>query len=262
MRDEDVRMPELGPRSAAFHNLQAVPQQVGLMGPTKPKAILIISAHWETQSEVHITSRDAYDSLLFDYSGFPAYTYDFTYPAPGSSALAARIQELLTGAAVPCMLDATRLWDHGVFIPLMVMYPDASIPVVQISLLSSLDPAAHLAIGRALAPLRDEGVLILGSGFITHNFSRTGDTAPFVAAMETALTGTAEQREKALLEWKALPAARHAHAREEHLMPLHVVVGAAGDDAATVLASLSTWAGGLTSAHYAFFSRISTFSSQ
>ena len=252
MDDLPSRFADIGPNTPAFHSLRAVPHQLGVAAPHQPKAILVISAHWETSKEVHITSRDVYDGLLYDYSGFAPAAYELRYPAPGSSVLAKRVQQLLTADAIPAVLDGERRWDHGVFIPLLVMFPAADIPVVQVSLLSSLQPAQHLSIGRALAPLRDEGVLIVGSGFITHNFSPSGDARPFVAAVEASLEVEGEERWRRLVEWRKMPASRHAHAREEHLLPLHVVAGAAGEDRGTVLGSLWIMGGSWCSANYAF----------
>ena len=246
------RLADIGPGSAAFHALQAVPQQLHLTPPTQPKAILVVSAHWETDGQVHINTRGGKDGLFYDYFGFPASAYKLQFPAPGSPSLASRVHELLSAQGIPSRLDGERKWDHGVFIPLKVMFPAADVPVVEMSLLSSLNPSTHLSIGRALAPLRDEGVLIVGSGFITHNFHPQGDARPFVDAVEQALAVAGNERWRRLAEWRKMPASRHAHAREEHLMPLHVVAGAGGDDPATVLGRLWVMGGEACSAHYAF----------
>ena len=135
--------------------------------PEKPKALLVISGHWEAR-EFTVQSNPA-PPLLFDYNGFPQHTYELTWPAPGDPALATRVGELLQGAGFETGTDTARGFDHGVFVPLKLVFPEADIPTVQLSLRSDLDPDAHLAVGRALAPLRDEGVLIIGSGNTYHN---------------------------------------------------------------------------------------------
>lgn len=232
------RFSDIGHGSESEKSLQAVPRQ--LLSNHKPKAILLVSAHWEESDAVHITSRDSYDKLMYDYYGFPAEAYKIEYKAPGNSQLASQVKELLTGKGITSVLDNKRDWDHGVFVPLKVMYPEADIPIVQISLLASLNPRSHIEIGKALAPLRDEGVLIVGSGFMTHNFNpvKAGSHA-FVKALVPLLTkSTPEEREKGLLNWASLPGARESHAREEHLIPLHVVAGAAGNDVGHELATL------------------------
>jgi aromatic ring-opening dioxygenase catalytic subunit (LigB family) len=197
--------------------------------PERPKAILVISGHWEeAQFTVGASPRPP---LIFDYYGFPEATYRLRFDAPGSPALAARVRELLSGAGLPSATDAERGYDHGVFVPLLLATPDADIPVVQLSLRADLDPAAHLAAGRALAPLRDEGVLIVGSGMSWHNMA--GFSPAFTARSETfdAWLGDAladpAGREEALRHWETGPYAREAHPREEHLAPLFVVAGAA-----------------------------------
>ena len=133
----------------------------------QPRAILAISGHWE--EGVPTVNAGAHPPLLFDYAGFPDHTYRLTWPTPGAPELAARVRALLSDAGIVNRTEAARGWDHGIFVPLKVMLPCADIPLIQLSLQRGLDPAAHLAIGRALKPLRDEGVLILGSGQTYHN---------------------------------------------------------------------------------------------
>ena len=142
--------------------------------PAKPRAILVISAHWETPRPTVMTA--AHPPMLFDYYGFPEHTYKLEYPAPGSPELASRVRALLADAGIASDADDARGYDHGVFVPFLLMFPDADIPIVQLSLRGDLDPAAHIAIGRALAPLRDEGVLIVGSGMSYHNLRRFWST--------------------------------------------------------------------------------------
>jgi aromatic ring-opening dioxygenase catalytic subunit (LigB family) len=202
----------------------------------RPKAILVISAHWE-EAEFTLTTHP-HPPLLYDYYGFPEHTYALAYPAPGSPALAARAAALLRQAGMKTREDAARGFDHGVFIPFLLLYPQADIPIVQLSLKAGLDPAEHLRAGEALAPLREEGVLIVGSGMSFHNlrtFGAKGEEA--AATFDAWLTPAACDadpiaRNAALTHWQQAPAARAAHPREEHLLPLMVVAGAAREDAA------------------------------
>jgi len=202
--------------------------------PEKPKALLVISAHWE--EKVPTVMSATAPPLLFDYSGFPKHTYELTWPAPGSPTLAARVVELLGKAGIESQQNDSRGFDHGVFVPLKVAFPEAQIPTVQLSLRASLDPAEHLAMGRALAPLRDEGVLIIGSGMSYHNMrgfmSGTGnaDSKRFDEWLSATVTKASRERDGLLQEWTRAPAARASHPREEHLIPLMVAAGAAGED--------------------------------
>ena len=205
--------------------------------PAKPKAIVLVTAHW-LGDQVTLCSA-ARPGMLFDYTGFPPHTYELTYPAPGAPALAERVRGLLAGAGIPSALDGERGYDHGTFIPLKVAFPDADVPVLQVSLLGSLDAAAHVAVGTALAPLRGEGVLIIGSGMSYHNMRGYGDprSTPISAEFDRWLTETvalpADARNARLADWAQAsgPAGRLSHPprAEEHLLPLHVVAGAAGD---------------------------------
>ena len=148
--------------------LADMPRQIG----RTPKAVLIITAHWEERAFT-LGSSPA-PGMVYDYGGFPAHTYSVVYPAPGAPELATRVQGLLQEAGLPVALDSERGYDHGTFVPLAVMYPDAQVPVLQMSLRAGLDPAEHIALGRALAPLRDEDVLIVGSGLSYHNLRNMG----------------------------------------------------------------------------------------
>ncbi len=202
--------------------------------PEKPKALLVISAHWE-EDKPTVMSGTA-PPLLFDYHGFPKHTYELTWPAPGSPALAARVVELLLASGIEAQKNDSRGFDHGVFVPLKVAFPEAQIPTVQLSLRASLDPAEHLAIGRALAPLRDEGVLIIGSGMSYHNMrgfmtgSGSRDSKRFDEWLSATVTKAPRERDDLLQDWARAPAARASHPREEHLIPLMVAAGAAGED--------------------------------
>jgi aromatic ring-opening dioxygenase catalytic subunit (LigB family) len=203
--------------------------------PERPQALLVISAHWEQPVPTVTTSPSP--PMLFDYYGFPPQTYELRWPAPGDPELAARVRALLAAAGLPSTEDGRRGYDHGVFVPLLVALPDASIPTVQLSLQRGLDPAFHLALGRALEPLRDEGVLILGSGMSYHDMGGFGGpwalalSKQFDAWLAETVALPKEERERRLERWEEAPAARRCHPREEHLLPLMVVAGAAGQDA-------------------------------
>jgi aromatic ring-opening dioxygenase catalytic subunit (LigB family) len=233
--------------------LAAMPREIG----ATPKAVLMISAHWE-EPEFTLTSGSV-PPMIYDYGGFPDYTYRLRYDAPGDPALAARARSLIEAAGLPAKLDAQRGFDHGMFTPMHVIYPDAAIPTVQLSLKRGLDAEVHIALGRAIAPLRDEGVLIVGSGLSYHNLRQFfgpagwGPSHEFDAWLSGVLLGGSPQdRIKLLTDWEAAPAARAAHPREEHLLPLHVAVGAAGDDAAELTYHEKDFMGGLAVSSYCF----------
>lgn len=207
----------------------------------EPSAILVISAHWENDVAT-ITSGDS-PPLAYDYYGFPEEAYRIRYPAPGDPALAKEIVRLLTGSGIVARLDDSRGFDHGVFVPLKIMYPDAQVPCVQLSLIRKLDPATHIRLGRALSDLRKHNVLIIGSGFSFHNmqaFFTSDQGVPDTRneAFQQWLIDTCTRkdisradREEALVGWESAPHARYCHPREEHLMPLHVCCGLGGSPA-------------------------------
>lgn len=206
--------------------LKAFDQQIA----QKPQAILLISAHWQTQ-DFAVTVADEH-TLLYDYSGFPKHTYEIKYPAKGSAALAHEIAQRLSQQGLTCTLEPTRGLDHGAFIPLKLAYPEADIPVVQLSLNQSLDAALHYQVGQYLASLRKEGVLIIGSGMSFHNMRpdptlMTARAEAFDQWLFEVLELSSEARQEALCKWLAAPFARFAHPTEEHLIPLMVVCGAA-----------------------------------
>ena len=204
--------------------------------PEKPKAILIVSGHWEEADFTVHTG--AQPGLLFDYHGFPPHTYLLDWDAPGAPGLAQRVKALLEDAGFAVAENDTRGWDHGVFIPMKVAVPDADIPTVQLSLRASLDPADHIRAGQALAALRDEGVLIVGSGMSFHNMRALGHDVTaqadrFDDALSAAVTDPdPAARRRRVADWAGLSEARFAHPREEHLIPLMVALGAGGDDPA------------------------------
>ncbi|KAJ8604528.1 hypothetical protein CTAYLR_000956 [Chrysophaeum taylorii] len=222
-------MPLLGKDPVIRRHLEAVCREIS------PRAILVVSAHWEA-NPVRVSGGLSPD-LYFDYYGFPPESYEYTYKAPGDPDLAQRVQRLLADDGIGCELDSKRGLDHGVFVPLMLAYPKADVPVVALSLHASLDPEKHLAIGRALRPLRDDGVLILCSGMSFHNmraFRMGGAPARRSIDFDDALAAAvlqpdAAQRRAQLANWRALPEAAFAHPREEHLLPLMVAAGASSD---------------------------------
>ena len=208
-------------------------RNLGTQLPARPKAIVVISAHWE--EEAFSVTGAANPALFYDYYGFPPHTYELQYPAPGDPALAQRIAAMLQGAGLPARVDTQRGFDHGMFIPLLLCYPEADIPVVQLSLKAGLDPQRHLAAGKALAPLRREGVLLLGSGMSFHNmqgFFRGGFDHPsrqFDQWLTQAASAHGNERATLLQQWETAPGARASHPREEHLLPLMVTAGAGSD---------------------------------
>jgi aromatic ring-opening dioxygenase catalytic subunit (LigB family) len=221
-----------------FAELAGYLKSVGQVPQTRPKALVVVSAHWEEDAPTVMTAERP--PMLYDYYGFPEASYRITWPAPGEPNLAARVRELLGDAGFATGEDPERGFDHGAFVPLKLAFPDADIPTVQLSLKTGLDPQEHLRIGRALAPLRDEGVFIIGSGMTFHDLRnflnpRSWPVAEtFDAWLRAAATLPAEERDRRLAAWEDAPSARAAHPREEHLMPLLVIAGAAGEDVATV----------------------------
>ena len=232
--------------------LQDIVRQIG----TTPKAILLISAPWE-EPEFTLMSSSA-PGMIYDYKGFPDYTYQISYPAPGSPALAAQVKALLDDAGITARLDDQRGFDHGMYSALYPMYPNADVPVVQLSLKKQLDPETHLALGRALEPLRHEGVLIIGSGLSFHNLrifgpNGYGASAAFDAWLQTTLIQSdPAQRNDLLKNWSQAPSAREAHPREEHLLPLMVAVGAAEAEAASCFYHETSFFGWLTVSSFRF----------
>ncbi|MFT3769749.1 MAG: class III extradiol ring-cleavage dioxygenase [Minicystis sp.] len=244
---------DLGLDKAELDDLAGYLRSVRALPKTPPRALLVISAHWEEAVPTVMTSERP--PMLYDYYGFPPASYEITWPAPGDPKLAARVRELLGAAGFTTASDAQRGFDHGTFVPLKLTYPEANVPTVQLSLKRGLDPAEHIAMGRALAPLRDEGVLIVGSGMSYHNMRgfRSPQGRPASEAFDAWLRETtaldAEARDRALASWASAPAARAAHPREEHLLPLMVIAGAAGKDRGTT-AYNGTVMGVRVSAHH------------
>jgi aromatic ring-opening dioxygenase catalytic subunit (LigB family) len=222
------------PRRQNYANLEQslIALRPELQSPVR--AVLIISGHWEERG--FAISSAAKPGMLFDYGGFPEYLYRISYAAPGSPEVAARVRDLLAAGGMPVRLDGERGYDHGTFSLMKVLAPNENVPIVQLSLDVGMDPAVHLQVGRLLAPLRREGVLIIGSGFSYHNFAiRDARAAPisqhFDAWLQHVLVASEPaERTEQLIRWEDAPYARDAHAREDHLIPLMVAVGAAEDE--------------------------------
>lgn len=242
------------PYAALEQSLRELPRQL----PAKPEAILIVSGHWEERDFAVMAS--AAPPMIYDYGGFPEELYHIRYPAPGSPRMAQRAYSLIQQANLPARLNTDRGFDHGTYALLAVTHPEADIPVFQVSLRADYDPEAHLQLGRALAPLRDEGVLIIGSGSSYHNLRRffgprvrREDAAQFDSWLtETLIESTPARRSDRLIDWERAPAAREAHPREDHLMPLHVVVGAAEEEPGQVVYHEKDFLGTIALSSYRF----------
>ncbi|XGV99093.1 MAG: class III extradiol ring-cleavage dioxygenase [Leptolyngbya sp. BL-A-14] len=245
--------PDLPLREGPAH---AFLQQVGQKFP-KPKAILVVSAHWNTPAPV--VSRASSPCTIYDFSGFPAALYQLTYPAPGAPALADRVVELLQRKGLKGATHPDRGLDHGAWTPLLLMYPEATIPITQLSIQYDADPAYHLHVGEALAPLRQEGVLILASGGATHNLyafgaGENGKPPAWVSDFDHWLEMTIVQGDRAsLLNYRQLaPYAKENHPTDEHLLPLFVALGAADECAKGIRLHHSYTYGVFSMAAYAF----------
>jgi 4,5-DOPA dioxygenase extradiol len=213
--------------------LEKIPERL-----ISPSAILVISAHWEENSPA--VQSNTRPEMFYDYYGFPEESYQITYPAPGQPELAAHISAMLNKNGIKANLDSTRGFDHGLFVPLMLMYPAAKIPCLQLSLMSNLDPGAHIHLGKALRELRHENLLIIGSGSSFHNLQAFREPPipetialndGFENWLRDVLTNdqrSEAEREQSLVNWLVAPGARYCHPREEHLLPLHVCYGIAG----------------------------------
>ena len=200
----------------------------------KPRAVLIASAHWETTSPT-LGGRERLETI-HDFGGFPAELYMMRYDATGSPEVAQRAAKLIRGAGITAAIDPSRGIDHGAWVPLKWMYPQKDVPVVQVSVQTSLGTAHHLRLGEALAPLADEGVLVIGSGHVTHNlqdwFRHHNDAQPLAYVVEFSRwleKELAQDDREALLDYRErAPGATRAHPTEEHFLPLFVALGAAG----------------------------------
>lgn len=233
-------------------SLRDMPRQLG----RAPAAVVVVSGHWE-ERDFTVMSSPA-PGMIYDYAGFPAHTYTVKYPAPGSPTVARRVRELLRGAGFDALEDARRGFDHGTFAPLAAIYPAADVPVLQLSIRRDYDPEAHLAAGRALAPLRREGVLIVGSGLSYHNLRLLGPSGRHPShefdrwLTETVCGATGEERSLRLRAWLDAPSARLAHPSADHLIPLMVAVGAAERETGEVVYHEDSFFGGVAVTSYRF----------
>jgi aromatic ring-opening dioxygenase catalytic subunit (LigB family) len=221
-----------------------------------PRAVLVISGHWETE-EFSVSSA-AYPGMVFDYYGFPEHLYRIKYDAPGSPELAMRLRAMLQAGGFACDSDGERGFDHGTFSLMQPIYPDGDMPIVQLSVKRDLDPHAHLSIGRLLAPLRDEGVVIIGSGSSFHNLGLRGPAAAepsrrFDAWLQqTLLQSQPTERLRRVANWSTAPDARIAHPREDHLIPLMVALGAAEEEEAALIYHQGDFMGSWTLSSFRF----------
>jgi len=240
---------------AQFINLEASLVAMAADFEIEPRAIMVISGHWEEPNFAVMSA--SHPPMVYDYYGFPKETYEVRYPAPGAVALAHKTAELIQAAGHKVTLDDARGFDHGAFVPLFIMYPDAQVPTFQLSLKSGYDPATHLAIGRALAPLRDEGVLIIGSGLSYHNLRLFGPAArapseEFDAWLFSTLHQPPAARSLKIIDWETAPAARICHPQEDHLAPLFIALGAAEDAPCQRIYHDKDIFGGVTASSYRF----------
>lgn len=244
-----------GPFRRQFDRLEASLRDLAHDVGPRPRAILAVSGHWEApRFTVQSAPRPG---MVYDYGGFPPEMYQITYASPGAPDVAARVRDLLIGAGIDAALDAKRGYDHGVYAPLKAMYPDADVPVLQLSLKRGLDPGDHLAAGRALAPLRDEEIVILGSGLSWHNLGLFGPAAhepseAFDRWLAAALQQSPDERERRLKDWEQAPDARIAHPHADHLLPLMIAVGAAEQEPAFRIYHEENFMGGVTASSYRF----------
>lgn len=244
-------------RGAMYDQLEASLHDVRRELGHAPRAVLMISAHWE--SDRFLLSSAARPPMEYDYGGFPEHTYRIHYDAPGAPALAESVREMLKRGGFASDLDAERGFDHGTFTVMHTMYPEADIPLVQLSLRADYDVADHIKVGELIAPLRDEGVLIIGSGFSYHDTRamRSGAGAEVSATFDRWLNDTLvvappAERRRHLANWSDAPGARAAHPREDHLIPLMVAVGAAGNEAGARVYHQSDFMGEITVSSYRF----------
>ncbi len=247
--------PWVPPMRDFFAPLEASLKQMIADHGARPKAILMISGHWEAD-DVAIMGA-ARPPMIYDYSGFPPHTYEITYDAPGAPEVAARALGLLQNAGIAAHIDAKRGFDHGLYAPMEVMYPNADMPIFQVSMLKSYDPADHFAIGRALKPLRDEGIMIVGSGLSFHNLRLPRGvgkepSAEFDAWLFEAMMSAPDARRQAMLNWESAPAARICHEEEDHLVPIFVALGAAEDEPAERIYHHTSEMTGITVSNYKF----------
>lgn len=241
--------------SALETSLKGIASQYG----NKPKAILMISGHWE-ENEFSVMSNPN-PPMLYDYSGFPPHTYKIKYPACGVPELAHKIQTLARQAKIPLHLDSKRGFDHGAYCVAFPMYPAADVPMIQLSIKQSYDPETHLKLGEVLAPLREENILIIGSGLSFHNMNALmgNDHKARLAShdfdewlQKTLVHSSPTERRERLLNWESAPGARLAHPQEDHLLPLLIAVGAATNEKGSLIYHEKTFGGEIAVSSFKF----------
>lgn len=223
-----------------YENLKRFLKNLGEEYSNKIKAILVISGHWEEKVPTINFSENS--NLLYDYYGFPEYTYHLTWLARGNVKFAEKVEQLLNKNGFETAREYNRGYDHGVFVPLMIAFPKPEVPIIQMSLIQGLDPQKHINMGKAIEPLREDGVLIIGSGMSYHNLQSFFSNDPKVKEIsedfdnwlnETITSHNNQERETKLKNWQKAPGASFSHPRSEHLVPLFVCVGAGNNDQAT-----------------------------
>jgi aromatic ring-opening dioxygenase catalytic subunit (LigB family) len=241
---------------ATYDKLEASLVDMKRQAGVRPKAVLVVTSHWE-EDEFMVSSGTA-PGMIYDYGGFPAHTYQVKYPAPGLPELAQRVADLAAKSGHAVRLDPLRGYDHGTFSMLYPVFPEADMPVVQLSIKHGYDPKTHMEIGRALAPLRDEGVLIIGSGLSYHNLRQFGPGGQMAShefdawLQHVLLKLTPAERKVALMHWSEAPYARLAHPREDHLVPLMVALGAAENEEAACVYHEDDFFGSLAVSSFRF----------
>jgi aromatic ring-opening dioxygenase catalytic subunit (LigB family) len=246
-----------GPFRQAFDKLEQSLRSIRKELAEAPRAVLVVTGHWE-EDGFAVSSGDA-PGMVYDYYGFPEHTYHIRYAAPGHPALAAQVAGLLSAGGIPARLDPARGFDHGTFSMMRPLYPEERMPLVQLSIDRRYDPAQHLAVGRLLAPLRDEGVLIIGSGLTYHNLRDIRGTQGAEPSrrfdawlQDTLVHASPEERARRLVEWEKAPMARAAHPQEDHLIPLMVAVGAAWEEPGATVYHQSDLFGAVTASSFRF----------
>jgi aromatic ring-opening dioxygenase catalytic subunit (LigB family) len=246
-----------GPFRRAFDRLEQSLHGIRNELADAPRAVLVISGHWE-ENGFAISSGEQ-PGMVYDYRGFPEHTYQIRYKAPGSPELAQRVQELLQAGGIEARLDPERGYDHGTFSIMKPLYPGEDIAVVQLSIDRSYDPDLHLRLGRLLAPLRDEGMLIIGSGLSYHNLHEARSSAGIEPSrvfdawlQETLVAASPEERTRRLIDWERAPLARAAHPQEDHFIPLMAAVGAAENESGAVVYHQKDLFGGITASSFRF----------
>jgi len=247
--------PWIPPMREFFAPLESALKQMIVDHGETPRAILMVSAHWESEDVAIMGASNP--EMIYDYSGFPPHTYEITYPAPGAPDVASKTLKLLQEAGIPAHIDPSRGFDHGLYAPMEVMYPKADMPIFQVSMLKSYDPAEHIALGRALRPLRDEGVMIIGSGLSFHNIplprgAGRVPSAKFDAWLFETMMASPVERRRAMLAWESAPYARVCHEYEDHLLPIFVALGAAENEKAERIFNYTNPMSGITVSNYKF----------